>query len=246
MATESPLRTRISVMSASPAFTFVPTPTVNSVTMPGMGATACRNDPRIGRGWFPTWKADGVLRRWPLDHVLVSGDFVLIEYRVLPAFGSDHLPLLSTMCYAPRLAADNAPTPLSPLARTIGRSRFVVMIAVAAVMMVALSLFLLGAILAALSVWDAWKGVFEGRIGSTDLTVEFLEVVSVMLKAVVFYIIGVGLYSLFMAPLNPTVALGVETLNDLESKVISVVIVILAVTFLEHFIRWERPVEMRQ
>ena len=141
---------------------------------------------------------------------------------------------------------DHHPTPLSPLARAIGRSRFVVMIAVAAVMIVALSLFLLGAILAALSVWHAWKGVFEGQLGSTDLTVEFLEVVSVMLKAVVFYIIGVGLYSLFIAPLNLTVALGVETLNDLESKVVSVVIVILGVTFLEHFIRWEQPVEMLQ
>lgn len=144
------------------------------------------------------------------------------------------------------IADDDDPTPLTPLARAIGRSRFVVMIAVAAVMIVALSLFLLGAILAALSVWHAWKGVFEGQIGSTDLTVEFLEVVSVMLKAVVFYIIGVGLYSLFIAPLNLTVALGVETLNDLESKVISVVIVILGVTFLEHFIRWEQPVEMLQ
>ncbi len=143
-------------------------------------------------------------------------------------------------------ADDDNPTPLSPLARAIGRSRFVVMLAVAAVMIVALSLFLLGTILAAVSVWHAWKGVFEGQIGSTDLTVEFLEVVSVMLKAVVFYIIGVGLYSLFIAPLNLTVALGVETLNDLESKVISVVIVILGVTFLEHFIRWEHPIETLQ
>lgn len=145
-----------------------------------------------------------------------------------------------------RFADDDEPTPTPPLARAIGRSRFVVMIAVAAVMIVALSLFLLGAILASLSVWHAWKGVFDGQIGSTDLTVEFLEVVSVMLKAVVFYIIGVGLYSLFIAPLNLTVALGVETLNDLESKVVSVVIVILGVTFLEHFIRWEQPVATLQ
>ena len=64
-----------------------------------------------------------------------------------------------------------------------------------------------------------------------------------MLKAVVFYIIGVGLYSLFIAPLNLTVALGVESLYDLESKIISVVIVILGITFLEHFITWTEPVE---
>ena len=128
----------------------------------------------------------------------------------------------------------------------IGRTRFVVLLAVIAVMLVALSLFLLGAMQAIMDVWHAWSEVARGRYESTDLTVEFLEVVSVMLKAVVFYIIGVGLYSLFIAPLNLTVSLGVETLSDLESKVLSVVVVIMAVTFLEHFIRWEAPLETLQ
>lgn len=130
--------------------------------------------------------------------------------------------------------------------QTIGHSRFIVLIAVAAVMLIAVSLFLLGAIQAFTSVWDAWKSVFDGDIHSTELTIQFLEVVSVMLKAVVFYIIGVGLYSLFVAPLNITVSLGVQTLADLESKVVSVVVVILAVTFLEHFVRWEEPLATLQ
>jgi len=41
---------------------------------------------------------------------------------------------------------------------------------------------------------------------------------------------------LFISPLNLTMALGVKTLSDLEAKIISVVIVILAVSFMEHFI----------
>jgi uncharacterized membrane protein YqhA len=113
-------------------------------------------------------------------------------------------------------------------------------------LLVAISLFLLGTIQAVESVWHAWQGVLSGDLGSTDLTVEFLEIVSVMLKAVVFYIVGVGLYSLFIAPLNLTVSLGVETLVDLESKVVSVVVVILGVTFLEHFIQWQDPVATLQ
>ena len=113
-------------------------------------------------------------------------------------------------------------------------------------MLVAVTLFLLGTIQAAAGVYHAWEGVVRGEFASTQLTVEFLEIVSVMLKAVVFYIIGVGLYSLFVAPLNITVSLGVQTLSDLESKVVSVVVVILGVTFLEHFIRWERPLETLQ
>jgi uncharacterized membrane protein YqhA len=67
-----------------------------------------------------------------------------------------------------------------------------------------------------------------------------------MLKAVIFYIIGVGLYNLFISPLNLPVALGVETLGDLEAKVVSVVIVIMAVDFLEHFILWQQGAEILQ
>ena len=40
--------------------------------------------------------------------------------------------------------------------------------------------------------------------------------------------------------------MGVETLGDLESKVVSVVVVIMAVTFLEHFIRWENAAQTLQ
>jgi uncharacterized membrane protein YqhA len=59
-------------------------------------------------------------------------------------------------------------------------------------------------------------------------------------------LIGVGLYSLFIAPLNIAMSLGVETLNDLESKVVSVVVVILAVTFLEQFISEKEALQILQ
>jgi len=126
-------------------------------------------------------------------------------------------------------------------ARLIGRSRIIVSVAVVAVLLSAFSIFLLGAWLSLQNMWQAWTGVFAGTVESTDLTIRFLEIVTLMLKAVFFYLIGVGLYSLFISPLNVTVALGVETLNDLETKVISVVIVIMGVHFLEPFIRWTDP-----
>ena len=137
-------------------------------------------------------------------------------------------------------------TPPSFFNQAIGRSRYIVLVAVVAVLLVAISLFLLGALQAFVGIYNAWSAVARGQFDTANLTVEFLELVSVMLKAVVFYIIGVGLYSLFIAPLNLTVSLGVETLNDLESKVVSVVVVILGVTFLEHFILWQEPVETLQ
>ncbi len=136
--------------------------------------------------------------------------------------------------------------PPAPLAQAIGRTRYVVLLAVAAVLLVAMALFVAGAATAVIGIWQALQATLRGELGTTDMTVRFLEIVSVMLKAVVFYIVGIGLYSLFIAPLNLTAALGVESLNDLENKIVSVIIVIMAITFVEHFIVWEQPAELLQ
>lgn len=133
----------------------------------------------------------------------------------------------------------------SSLGQAVGHTRFVVLIAVAAVLLVAVSLFVLGTVQAFAIVWRAWSQTFQGN-QPPHLSADFLEIVSVMLEAVVFFLIGAGLYSLFIAPLNLAIVLGVETLNDLEERVISVVVVVLAVTFLQHFIRWDQPLETLQ
>lgn len=140
----------------------------------------------------------------------------------------------------------DTPKPFAPFAVVIGHTRFIVLVGVLGVLLVSAMLFLLGAGLAVTSVWSAIRSVLHGEPSGTDLTVQFLEIVSTMLKAVVFYLIGVGFYSLFIAPLNLPVALGVKTLADLESKIISVIIVIMAITFLEHFIQWQQPAETLQ
>lgn len=137
-------------------------------------------------------------------------------------------------------AAESASSRLAALGQAVGHTRFVVLIAVAAVLLIAVSLFVLGTVQAVATVWQAWLATLQGD-QAPHLSVDFLEIVSVMLEAVVFFLIGVGLYSLFIAPLNLAIALGVETLNDLKESVISVVVVVLAVTFLQHFIRWEEP-----
>lgn len=61
-------------------------------------------DPRIGRGFLNSFDATCWWMRWPLDHVFYSPDFLLRDLRRLPAFGSDHFPILIELEYHPRAA----------------------------------------------------------------------------------------------------------------------------------------------
>ena len=67
-------------------------------------------DPRRGRGMYSTFHADYPLLRWPLDHVFVSEHFTLKSMQRLPHIGSDHFPMLATLCYRPS-RADEHETP---------------------------------------------------------------------------------------------------------------------------------------
>lgn len=66
-----------------------------SRTFSRLQQTAALRDPRVGRGLFATFNANLPAGfRWPLDHVLVSGDFAICALERPGDIGSDHLPLL--------------------------------------------------------------------------------------------------------------------------------------------------------
>ncbi len=59
-------------------------------------------DPRVGRGFYPTFTAQYPLLRWPLDHLFVSPHFAVMELDVLPDIGSDHFPIFFRLCMVDR------------------------------------------------------------------------------------------------------------------------------------------------
>ncbi len=67
-------------------------------------------DPRVGRRLMPTFPADLLLLRWPLDYVFVSPGFRLIHMERLGDVGSDHLPIMVELCAAD-LARATLPSP---------------------------------------------------------------------------------------------------------------------------------------
>jgi len=58
-------------------------------------------DPRKGRGMFSTFHARFPGVRFPLDHILHSTAFRLVEMRRLPYVGSDHFPVVATLSFEP-------------------------------------------------------------------------------------------------------------------------------------------------
>jgi endonuclease/exonuclease/phosphatase (EEP) superfamily protein YafD len=58
-------------------------------------------DPRRGRGFYNTYPARWPGFRYPLDYVFSSEHFTIRTMRVLPRFGSDHLPLIAELSLDP-------------------------------------------------------------------------------------------------------------------------------------------------
>lgn len=63
-------------------------------------------DPRVGRGMYSTFDARNPVLRWPLDHVFHSEHFKLVDLQRLPAWGSDHFPMLVRLRYDPSAPAE--------------------------------------------------------------------------------------------------------------------------------------------
>lgn len=55
-------------------------------------------DPRVGRGFYPTFNANWPLLRWPLDHLFASWHWQVVGMDRLGDVGSDHFPMFYTMC----------------------------------------------------------------------------------------------------------------------------------------------------
>jgi len=75
--------------------------------------------------------------------------------------------------------------------------------------------------------------------GAKRLSVAFTERTDLFLLGTVLSIIGIGLYDLFGDPGPPIPAgLHIDTLDDLKGRLIQVIVVLLAVTFLGRVVGW--------
>ena len=99
-----------------------------------------------------------------------------------------------------------------------------------------LALTLLAIGVGAEAVWDGLSDVANGEASTSSLKVDFIGFASLMLQAVTLFVIAEGLFTLFVSPLPRLGPLSVRSLQDLEQKVLGIIVLIVATSFVEFFI----------
>jgi uncharacterized membrane protein YqhA len=119
------------------------------------------------------------------------------------------------------------------LRRALASSRYIVILASVSALVASVALIVHQAIVVAQAVFNVIRdGSTSPRSGKV-LATGLIEAVDVFLIAIVAYIIGLGLYALFVDDTLPLPHwLEIRDLDDLKNHLVSIVIAVLAVLFL--------------
>jgi uncharacterized membrane protein YqhA len=121
------------------------------------------------------------------------------------------------------------------LKKIFENSRFVVLIAVAGSL--AATLILLG--FGLYEIGETVVKIPKGLVDIKTVSLKLIEIVDTFLLATVFLIIAIGLYELFIdSTLQLPDWLEINSLDDLKSKLVGVVIIVLGVIFLGNTAKW--------
>jgi uncharacterized membrane protein YqhA len=124
--------------------------------------------------------------------------------------------------------------------RILGSSRYFIVVAVVGSFIASAAALVYGGLSTLRVVLQAFgAGVFDEK-GAKLLAVELVTIIDLFLLGTVLYIVAVGLYELFVDPGLPMPAwLRITTLDDLKERLLGVVVVLLAVTFLGSAVTWD-------
>ncbi len=134
------------------------------------------------------------------------------------------------------------------LLRLLASSRFFVGLAVVGSFLSAVTILVYGVVAVVEIAWDTLRQGDVSVNGAKYLSVALVELTDVFLLGTVLMIVALGLCELFIEPDLPLPAwLRIDDLEELKVKLIGVIVVLLAVTFLGFVVEWngeERILEL--
>lgn len=124
--------------------------------------------------------------------------------------------------------------------RMLGSSRYFIVVAVIGSFIASASAMVYGGLATALIVLRTFGAGDFSQTGAKLLAVDLVTMIDLFLLGTVMYIFAVGLYELFIDASLPMPAwLRIATLDDLKERLLGVVAVLLAVTFLGSAVTWD-------
>jgi uncharacterized membrane protein YqhA len=131
------------------------------------------------------------------------------------------------------------------LQRILAGSRYLVIIAVIGSFLASLAVLVYGGVTVLGIVFNVFThGTFTAA-GGKDLAIECIELIDLFLLGIVLDIIALGLYELFIDERLPMPSwLVITDLDDLKAKLLGVITVLLAVTFLANVVTWNGNVNI--
>ena len=95
--------------------------------------------------------------------------------------------------------------------------------------------------------WGVWKTIQvivklrQQRAETMPSRGSLIELMDKFLIAAGLYIFAVGMYELFIGELAMPAWLTVRTLHEVKSRLSAIVILVMAIVFLEHLVEWKDP-----
>ena len=121
--------------------------------------------------------------------------------------------------------------------KLLEKSKYLILIAVASLFVASAVAFLWGGLKVIFIVINLIKTYGKDLSGAIAL----IEIMDIFLIATALLVFSVGIYELFIGDLSLPEWLVIRNLHDLKSKLGSVIILVMAVTFLKHLIEWRDP-----
>jgi uncharacterized membrane protein YqhA len=129
------------------------------------------------------------------------------------------------------------------MARVLSATRYLVLLGVVACALGALLCFIGALAQLALVAAQAFAGLDTAE-EIKALTVNEIFLADVSLIATALFLVAVGLYELFISKIDFPVGVTVASLDDLKDKLLGVIVVALAVTFLAQITTWDGKTDL--
>ena len=130
------------------------------------------------------------------------------------------------------------------LRRILSSSRYLIIFAVLGAFIASVLLLVIGVLYEIRVISTAPLTDLTGK-GAKLMVISLIEIIDLFLLGTGFYLIAVGLYELFIDDQLPLPAwLAIHNFDDLKGKLVSIVIVVLGVTFLSQAVRWDGSQEL--